>query len=395
MLRYPKYVNLIKKNFADESEMMVEEILQRGYWTASEVILKVHERVSKNNDSVTFMQLKEQFISLVNAKYLIRLPYSQDDKPVPMLNVKESELHLIPNVDIKLLVASKNNKALLESIPDKGIYWTCNFDRFHQDMRDRIVITAFTKKFDENAGEFVKLLLKQMYIRTHPWSDVSNPVPIIEIKDLARKQNTHPQLNAFFDQYVNVIEQDSSNLIRKAGEASGGSLQIYLREAFDQFAWEIIEQIILEKFDSKAARIFRLVKLKRYIEPDQIQQLAMIPAKEAKRLSYQLLEENFLQIQELRKSSNNNGPQKSFTLFYIQLDQIVRMILELCYKTLFNIMTRKNYEKQLNKRIIDKKQRVDTIAMGMRAQGASEDQLADVNWKYIKLFLSKVFHFFR
>lgn len=54
-------------------------------------------------------------------------------------------------------------------------------------------------------------------------------------------------------------EQDNSKLLRKAGEASGGSYQIYLKEAFTQFAWELVEQIVLEKHDSKAARIFRFL----------------------------------------------------------------------------------------------------------------------------------------
>ncbi|XP_018579458.1 DNA-directed RNA polymerase III subunit RPC3 [Anoplophora glabripennis] len=377
MLRYPKYINLIKKKFGDESEMIIEEILQRSYWTASEIILKVDQRLSKSvENTVTLGQLKDKFVSLVTAKYLVRMPYSEEDKPVPNLVIKDKELHLIPEIDIKQIVNAKTGQPY--NYTDKNIYWTVNFDRFHQDMRDKIIVTAFTRKFDENAGELVKLLLQRMYIRTQPWADISNPVPILEIKDLLKKQNTFPQLNAFFDQYVNVIEQDSSKLIRKSGEASGGSFQIFLKEAFTQFAWEVTEQCVLEKFDSKAARIFRLVKLKKYIEPDQIQKLAMIPAKEAKRLSYQLLEENFLEIQELRKASVGNGPSKSFMLFYIKLEQVVRMILDLCYKTLFNIMTRRNYEREINKRIIDKKQRVDTIAMGMRAQGASENQLADI-----------------
>lgn len=151
-----------------------------------------------------------------------------------------------------------------------------------------------------------------------------------------------------------------------------------MKEAFNQFAWEIIEQCILEKFDSKAARIFRLVKLKKYIESDTIQQLAMIPTKEAKKISYHLLEENFLQIQELKKSTAGGGPIKSFMLFHINMQRVVRMVLELCYKSLFNIMTRRDNEKLINKRIIDKKHRVDTITLGMRAQGASDDQLADV-----------------
>lgn len=176
------------------------------------------------------------------------------------------------------------------------------------------------------------------------------------------------------------LEQDSSCFINKIGEASGGSFQLCMKQIFTIFAWEICEHIVLEKFDSKAARIFRLVKNKSYIEPDQIQKLAMIPAKEAKRLSYQLVEENFFQIQELKKvsSTTTTGPNKSFVLFHIQLNSLVRTIMQICYKSLFNIMTRRSYFKYQNKRIIDKKQRIDTILLSMRSQGASEEQLQDV-----------------
>lgn len=80
----------------------------------------------------------------------------------------------------------------------------------------------------------------------------------------------------------------------------------------------------------------------------------------------------------MRKAASNNGPNKSFTLFHINLDQIVRTTLEHCYKSLFNIMTRKNHEKEVNKRIIVKKQRVDTIVMDMKEKGAEEDQIKDV-----------------
>ncbi|KAJ3659248.1 hypothetical protein Zmor_010949 [Zophobas morio] len=377
-LRYANYINLIKKKFGNECEMIVEELLQRSYWTASELILKVIERFKKDhNKAVTILSLREKFISLVNAQYLIRLPYSEEDKPVPNLILPETDQFVIPQFELKQMTLVQSGKAPVDSLPDRGVYWTVNFDRFHQDMRDKLIVNAFTKKFDENAGEFVRLLLQQMYIRTTPWAEVSNPVPVIEIRDNVRKQATHQHLLAFFDQYVSVLEQDNSQLIRQGGEAGGGSLQIFLKEAFVQFAWETVEQIVLEKFDSKAARIFRLVKSKQYIESDQIQQLAMIPAKEAKRLSYQLLEENFLQVQELKKSSST-GPNKSFTLFHIDINQVIRMTLELCYKTLYNIMTRKNHERLVHKRIIDKKQRVETIIMGMRVQGAGDEQLADI-----------------
>ncbi|XP_060530225.1 DNA-directed RNA polymerase III subunit RPC3 [Cylas formicarius] len=375
IIRYPKYLNLAKKQLGDESEMIIEELLQRGYWTASELVLKVFERTSKTEVAVSLSQIKDKVIYLITSKYLTRVPYATDENPVPRLQVKLEELHSLPNIDIKVLVAHQANST--EEFPDKDIYWTVNFDRFHQDMRDQLLVAAVVQKFDAMTGDIFSLFLKQMYIRTEPWADVSNPVPALEIKDILKRQNNQ-QLLAFFDQYLNIIEQDNSKLIRKAGEASGGSYQIYLKEGVTHLIWELIEQIVTEKFDTKAARIFRLIKSKPYIEPDLIQQQAMIPAKEAKRLSYQLYEENFLRIQEIRKMSSNSGPTKNFTLFYIQLEQVARMVLEMCYKTLFNTFTRRVHEKFVNKRIIDKKQRVDTIAMGMRSQGASQEQLADI-----------------
>jgi DNA-directed RNA polymerase III subunit RPC3 len=64
------------------------------------------------------------------------------------------------------------------------------------------------------------------------------------------------------------------------------------------------------------------VRAKKFVEQEQIQQVAMIPAKEAKLLTYRLLEESFLHMQELRKSLANNVPNKTFFLFHIDLNQV-------------------------------------------------------------------------
>ncbi|KAL3265439.1 hypothetical protein HHI36_009642 [Cryptolaemus montrouzieri] len=353
MMRFPKYLSLIKKKFGDEPEMMIEELLQNGYLTTSEIILRVAEKLKCDVNNLP--NVRDKFVSLIIAKYINRLPLpSDEEKPVPIFGTNETELFTLPKIDMKKLAQAYANIIPKDDLGD-NVFWVVNYDRFHQDMRDKCLVDAFIKRFDENAGEF-----------------------LLEIRDIVRKKVVYPNLVTFFDQYVTVIEQDSSQIIRKFGEASGGSFQIHLKEAYTQLAWELVEQVILEKFDSKAARIFRLVKLKKFVEPDQIQQLAMIPSKEAKKLSYLLLEENFLKLQELKKPQSNTGPNKSFTLFYIDLESIVRNLLELCYKTLFNAMTRKSHERFVNKRIIDKKQRVDTIAMGMQAQGATEEQLADI-----------------
>lgn len=203
MLRYPKYIHLIKTAFGDESEMIVEEILHRGYMVASDVLLKVATKLQKDSKSYTLPDLRDKFNSMVVARYLKRIPTSDEEKPVPILTVKENDLYSQPPVDIPQLAAIQ--KGTNEPLKDAGIYWTVNFDRFHQDMRDKTIVDAIAKKFDDNVAELIKIFLQKMYIRTEPWEDISNPIPVVEVKNLIKTLHIQKPLVPFFDQYVSIL----------------------------------------------------------------------------------------------------------------------------------------------------------------------------------------------
>jgi DNA-directed RNA polymerase III subunit RPC3 len=140
-----------------------------------------------------------------------------------------------------------------------------------------------------------------------------------------------------------------------------------------------------------------LVRRHKYIEQEKIQQIAMIPAKEAKHLTYTLLEENYLQIQELKKPGLSTAPAKIFFLFHIDLNQVARMTIEHCYHALYNIIQRREYEISSNKRMIDKQLRMQTLTSNMKEHGATEEQLAEVllllliHYYYNKIFLTNIF----
>lgn len=213
MVRYPKYISLIKKKFGEEAEVLMEEVLQRGYCSGSELILHVYNRMLKDQKTPGLPTIRDNLFSLINAKYFARFPYPVEEAPVPVLQIKEKEQYTLPPIDIKLLNARLAGNAV--ELPDKEIFWYPNFDRFHQDMRDKLIVNAFTKKIDENIGAFVSVLLERMYIRTEPWADCSNPVPLSEIKNIIKKSNSYPSLFAFFDQYASVLGLFSNKTIQK------------------------------------------------------------------------------------------------------------------------------------------------------------------------------------
>lgn len=128
---------------------------------------------------------------------------------------------------------------------------------------------------------------------------------------------------------------------------------------------------------------FRLVRIEKNVILDQIQQLAMIPAKEAKCLTYILTQENYIQMQEVKKIGTLTAPTKGPFHFYIDLTKVVQMEIEHCCQALYNIIKRRDHELTSNKRMIEKQLRVQILSANMKEHGATEQQLADVIYQYI------------
>jgi DNA-directed RNA polymerase III subunit RPC3 len=76
------------------------------------------------------------------------------------------------------------------------------------------------------------------------------------------------------------------------------------------------------KFCFMEGRSYRVIREKKYLEESKIQSLVMMPLKETKHLTYQLLENNFIQLQELKKSVSANAMSKAFYLFYVDMNRV-------------------------------------------------------------------------
>ena len=71
--------------------------------------------------------------------------------------------------------------------------------------RDQIMVSAISRHLDDNAAELLRHLLRQMYLRTEAWAATSNPVPFTELREAVRKQNSHPLLGQYIEQYLKIM----------------------------------------------------------------------------------------------------------------------------------------------------------------------------------------------
>nr|CAG4646999.1 EOG090X04YD [Megafenestra aurita]SVE92351.1 EOG090X04YD [Megafenestra aurita] len=386
LLRYPKYLFMTKRLYGNSEEMLLEVLMNLGKASASNVIFQSAQRLKEANGATDSCDdpsaLHKGFLNLAQNQYIIRCPKlveNSDKLKVPTLIVEEKEQFTVPHLELgPIAMKLRENAAQLGDFSDSQIIWRVNNDRFDVEMRNVTLVNAAARRVDATAGELYHLLLKLWRDCTQPDSPVTGILTVNQIKDAVRRSDgSSPSLLEHFDQYLKVLYEDSSCLVFKTGDAGGGQFVLNYSKVFEKLACATLDSMVLEKFGSKALRLFRLTHMQQFIEQDQMQSLSMIPAKESKMFTYKLLEHNFLQLKELKKGTSNLAPVKSFNLFHVDLPQVVRTALEISYQGLYNAMLRQEHELADNKRVLEKQARVDTLLENCKGDGiSSEEDLA-------------------
>jgi DNA-directed RNA polymerase III subunit RPC3 len=374
-LRYPRYMYYIQKKKGNPGALLLEELLRSGMSFAHCAIFQAYTNTDVKNDQ-TLIELRDTFLDMINEKFFIRCSQASEDA-VPKLTEGLQGKFQASNIDLKELKAIIEGKDPASVVTDK-VYWTVNFDKLHLCFRDKVLIDCIERQIDSNAAECFQFMITLMYKYTESWEAVSNPISIGEIKQIVERKSTNAELVRHIEQYVSIIEKDECGFVRKDNDLGGATYNIDMKKAFTQMTWSIIDNVVNQKFGTKAARIFRVVRAKKYIEQEEIQREAMIPPKEARLFTYKLLEENLVQIKSIKKSGGT-GPSKPMYLFYVNQHQIARDLIETCYKTLYNFIVRVNQDKEMSRRLMDKELRLQLVIDSLKERGDPEEAIQEIS----------------
>ncbi|KAJ8289988.1 hypothetical protein GJAV_G00007470 [Gymnothorax javanicus] len=405
ILRYPRYIYTAKTLYGDTGELIVEEVLQRGHMTMSDAVKTVADRLTHNMEegcSMEYSEVVSAFSKLVETHFLQRCPPVADVGTAPSMvagpgtpatqpaNDSHPDRYTLP--PIKLIgrgkrrhpsdegegeskVAKRAKMDTPESSGDMGIYWQVNFDRFHQHFRDQAIVGAVASKLDQTSSEIVRTMLRMSEVTTTPTAACTQPLSANEI--FRALPPSYSITRPILEQYLTLLVDDPMEFVGKSGESGGGMFVVNLHKALASLARATLESVVQERFGSRSARIFRLLLRKRHLEQKQVEDFAMIPAKEAKDMLYTLLSENLVQLQEIPKTPDH-APSRTFYLYTVNPLPTARLLLQRCYKTVGNLIERRLFETKENKRLLEKSQRIEAILASLQASGAEPSQLTEV-----------------
>ncbi|XP_069806194.1 DNA-directed RNA polymerase III subunit RPC3 [Dendropsophus ebraccatus] len=402
ILRFPRYIYTAKTLYGDTGELIVEELLLNGKMTLTATVKKVADRLTETMEdgkSMEYSEVLATFSQLADTHFVQRCPTvdgggapSTEGRPppAPTLVTNEKEMYIVPRVTLigkgKRRRSSDDDEGASQSKrakrdpgaengQDDGIYWQINTVRFHQHFRDQAIISAVSNKMDQTSSEIVRTMLRMSEITTSSNAAFTQPLSSNEIfRALPAGYNISKQV---LDQYLTLLADDPLEFVGRSGDSGGGMFVINLHKAVATLATSNLESIVQERFGSRCARIFRLLLRKRHLEQKQVEDFAMIPAKEAKEMLYKMLSVNLVTLQEIPKTPDH-APSRTFYLYAVNPLAAARMLLQRCYKTVANLIERRQFETKENKRLLEKSQRIEAIIASMQATGAEESQLQEI-----------------
>lgn len=403
LARYPRFIYSAKTLYGDAGELIVEELLRGGQMLMSMVVERVTERLRRaveGSQKVEPSLARGKFIQLVEARFVQRVPDMPDPtkvEPSPSSDIPKDEavLYKLPSFvhDIgtprgkrkredkddeqgqKAKRSRTDSSGETEYYIDEDIFWQVNLDRFHQYLRDQEIVNAVSRSCDKLGSEIVRTMLRMSELTTDKLANATAPMSFHEILR-ALPGNLNLDRNSL-EQYLKVLTEDQTRIVSKVAEAGGGMYIVDLKEGSVAVCLSCIQSVVQERFGSKSHRIFKLLVLKKYLEQRQIESFALIPAKEAKDLLYQMFAEGYVSVQELSKAPDH-APSRTYYPFFINLRQVAQKQQDRCFKSLANLIARRKYEMNENKRLLEKAQRVEVIANSFRSSGADESHIAEI-----------------
>ncbi|KAL4001676.1 RNA polymerase III subunit RPC82 helix-turn-helix domain family protein [Acanthocheilonema viteae] len=390
LIRSARCSFVAKMLYGEIAETICEEIISQGRLTCSSCIRRVAARLEVSNNEV-----KTVFVRFAEAQFIMRYPRIDSNFYGCPIFEKHSDPFLVPDVvlDARKQETIDNKSRKRKNLsnetedPDSGIYWHLNYLRFERYLRDEIVVNAYESgdAVHENCVKTLKILLKISEMKADSLAAASFP---ISIHDVIRAANVSELSLEKHDIEVALrLLCESGGIVRKVGDSAGGLFVVDFEKAIATHCQRLVESAIRERLDSRAVRVFRLLMQKGFLEEDHVEKLAMLSSTEARKLCYQLLENEFVLMKHVAKT-NDFAPARTIYLYYVDLTVVTHNLYLFTCKVLRNIIIRRRHETKEHKILIDRNLKMETIIANIELdenldKETKKQQISEVEEMYL------------
>ncbi|MED6224999.1 hypothetical protein PIB30_089501 [Stylosanthes scabra] len=374
-LRFPKFLEIAKRQLDDECEKVLDGLLRDGRLTLKQMVERAVQ--GKENPGAIEAVVRGSFHKLLKARYIERCPAPEPvvstlikAEPAPRKRGSKMAKKFEPpeTIEQRVLEAALPGEAIRFAViaytggnadretnsgdstmvdvgDDSGstanegsILWRANFEEFMWHLRHKLLIENERKRLDDGAATILSAIL-----------DVTKNVE----KKVKIEKSVPLSLDSIFTEVTKneygrtmTIDRVRASLVQLGCPQRNfdDSYSIDLKNIVEMARNEEVESIVLKRFGKDAYRIFRLLsKSNCFLETDKISETALVDKKEAPRLLYRLWKDNYLHMEKLVVTA---AKQSRFMLWKVNKPVLWEYVLDEMYHAALNLSLRLAFEQE-------------------------------------------------
>ena len=228
------------------------------------------------------------------------------------------------------------------------IWYTANYARLHRLMLNHHIEDYLAAELGSDVAKVYKYMLRaageheeeigRQYCRI---SSIINQSDVIAVSRSLWNPDEQDRLSpAEYNEAYTVLQKSPLNLVTDSGERWGSGIRLTTEAVLQRIKRSIAESYVLERYGERSVRIFRLLLDKGQLNQKLISDMALLPMKSVRTVLYKMMTDDMVKLQDVPKRADRN-PQNTLYMWSVDLDAAYYAISESVYKSLFNLLLRK------------------------------------------------------
>ncbi|KZS99017.1 hypothetical protein SISNIDRAFT_480604 [Sistotremastrum niveocremeum HHB9708] len=404
-LRFGRFVWLTGQIYGQEASQIISIILDHGKLKINDVLdlLSVY-------DSKLMQTYKSMFQTLFTAGYVRAstalshlsprdklIAYEEEARALlkglptakQLREVRETAVARVNADEVQLLNIGlkpktkepKSSRSSKRKEPDdeidETVYFRVNYTKFHIHIRNQLLEDAARERYNTGAASALRAVLQASETQQIRLTDVrSDGVPTSKISMFLRDddnlskglvQSKSASNSAALKEYLGILASAdnpaagaSSAPFISIGGGGTGKVHVEFALACKRLRIRVLESVVRERYGEEAVRILRILIDTGKMDEKHLAKVAMLPHKVVHPLLSAMSQDSLISLQEVPKGNDRN-PNRTFYLWFVDFPHTFSVLLQNFYKTLFNIMSRKDAEAAdgMVKSVLEKRTRSD------------------------------------
>eukprot|EP00035_Acanthoeca_spectabilis_P003849 m.96052 g.96052 ORF g.96052 m.96052 type:complete len:533 (-) comp12348_c0_seq3:28-1626(-) len=228
--------------------------------------------------------------------------------------------------------------------PPSERYFTLNYRQYQRCLFSEWAVGYIAKAVDPVCGEVLRALFDAVLLGDPFAGERSRCITKDEVwNGLSPGRFSDAELS----DHLQTLLTFGSGFVTESGGIDRLHLEFKVMRDLAQYL--AIEKMVELKCGDECARLFRLVRTKRYIEQKKVKDVALMGAfKDTKVSLNKLFKNDFLMMREIPKQADR-VPSKCVYVWTCDMNRVSTMVLHQCYKAQANLATRLAVERKAYK----------------------------------------------